>query len=156
MMLYSCKVSNQKQASKNKSSKNQRNEIIRKAKQQLGVKYKLGGKDQNGFDCSGFVRYTYASFDINLPSSAAQQSKVGQWVSKEKAEEADLVFFKGGDEKSNTVGHVGIVISNLGNDLEFIHASTSKGIMISKLSESYFKKRFVSIKRIVGIAPKSQ
>lgn len=143
-------------SSKNQSStkiiENQAEGILKKAKKQIGTRYKSGGDSPSeGFDCSGFTRYCFESEGIKLPATASQQVQVGIKVNPENAQKADLIFFKGGDKKSKSTGHVGIVIGGKGNDLEFIHASTSKGIMVSKLSEKYFKERFVGIRRVVGV-----
>ena len=123
--------------------------LINRAKKQLGVKYRSGGTEpSSGFDCSGFTKYVFAPYDIKLGSNSTQQSAQGIDISKSKAIGGDLIFFNGAKEGSGSVGHVGIIIENTNNEIKFIHASSSKGIMISSLNEKYFANRFVKIKRV--------
>lgn len=124
-------------------------EIIKIAKKQIGTPYLLGGTSKKGFDCSGFVYFVFKSVKINLPRNTTGLMKVGVKVELRNAQKGDLIFFKGASKKSRKTGHVGIVIEGKNDNLEFIHASTSKGIMISKLGEKYFKERFVGIRRVV-------
>ena len=147
-LISGCKSS--KTASSGKSQKEyESNDLVTTAKKHLGTRYRAGGSNPStGFDCSGFTKYVFSQFGIKLPPSSADQAEFGKVVPLEKADKGDLIFFKGGDEKSKKVGHVGIVIGGKGDDLQFIHASTSKGIMISKLGEKYFKVRFVRIRRV--------
>ncbi|MDX2190646.1 MAG: C40 family peptidase [Bacteroidota bacterium] len=125
-------------------------ELIQKAKKHIGTKYRLGGKEPNqGFDCSGFTCYMFAKFNITLPPTAILQAETGWAVSANEADKGDLIFFKGENASSSKIGHVGIIVSDKGKyPIEFIHASSSKGIMISSLKESYFQKRFVKIRRV--------
>lgn len=111
----------------------------------IGVSYKTGGTTTNGFDCSGFTRYVYQKLGLNLPRVSAAQYKTGTAVSKSQLRAGDLVFF-------NTLGagvsHVGIYIGNG----KFAHASSSKGVTISKLSQSYYANRYVGAKRVMSTA----
>ncbi|MDX2194786.1 MAG: C40 family peptidase [Cytophagales bacterium] len=123
--------------------------LITEAKKQIGKKYKIGGCSPNtGFDCSGFTKYVYEQFGVHLPKTAANQYDEGRAISTMNADKGDLIFFKGSDKNGREVGHVGIVVQRHGSAISFIHASTSKGIMISSLDEKYFKERFIKIKRI--------
>jgi len=99
------------------------------------VKYRLGGLSKSGIDCSGFVYLTFQSeFGIKLPRSTQAQAKAGRFVKQRDLKIGDLVFFK----TSHTVRHVGIYLGKR----EFIHASTSRGVTISKLDNVYWKKRY--------------
>jgi len=80
--------------------------VIAYASTFLGVPYVWGGTTPAGFDCSGFVRYVYAHFDIRLPRVAADQQKVGTYVSREDLQPGDLVFF------GDPAHHVGIYVGN--------------------------------------------
>jgi cell wall-associated NlpC family hydrolase len=124
--------------------------LVFKAKKHIGTKYKLGGSEpKTGFDCSGFTRYMFDKFGVDLPQLAAQQADFGKSVLISEAKKGDLIFFKGGDAKSKVVGHVGVIITNKGEQpIKFIHASSSKGIMVSGLDEKYFRERFVRIRRV--------
>lgn len=109
----------------------------------LGTPYVWGGTTAAGFDCSGFILYVLKKFNVdNLPRTSQSQAKVGTAVAKENLRSGDLVFF-------NTLGtgisHAGIY---LGND-QFAHSSSSKGVRISKLTETYYKDRYVTARRVV-------
>ncbi len=107
-----------------------------------GTKYKYGGTDKNGFDCSGFTQKVYKNaFKIDLPRTAKEMSKLGKKISKTKLKPGDLVFFK----PSRTYRHVGIYIG----DNSFIHSSTSKGVIKTRLDNVYWKKKYKFAKRIL-------
>ena len=108
------------------------------------IKYKYGGTDRNGFDCSGFTLTVYKNaFNINLPRTADAMAAVGKKVSKRKLKAGDLVFFR----PSRKYDHVGIFIGNK----TFIHSSTSKGVIKSNLNNPYWKKKYRFAKRILKI-----
>ena len=105
-----------------------------------GTPYRIGGLTQRGVDCSAFVQNLGAAiFDIALPRTAKEQYDASHRISISDAREGDLVFFntKGG------ISHVGVYLQNN----KFVHASTSGGVMISDLSESYWSKRFICAAR---------
>ncbi|MFN4227834.1 MAG: LysM peptidoglycan-binding domain-containing protein [Candidatus Ratteibacteria bacterium] len=119
---------------------NVRIKLIEEVFNYLGSRYVYGGESKFGLDCSGLTRLVYKTVGILLPQNSSLQYKNGIEIKKEEALPGDLVFFKRG----NQVGHVGIY---LGNDL-FVHASyTLKRVVISSLSERYFKERFVGFRR---------
>ncbi len=100
-----------------------------------GVRYKLGGLNKNGVDCSGLVYLTYKSkLGIHLPRTAQQQSKLGQEIYRHELKAGDLVFFRTGP----TSKHVGIYLENK----KFLHASQSKGVIISHLDNTYWKAKY--------------
>jgi murein DD-endopeptidase / murein LD-carboxypeptidase len=110
--------------------------FLRGVESWLGVPYKFGGCDRNGTDCSCFVRTLYREmYKIDLPRKSEDMQKQSKPVKPEDVREGDLVFFKINNEKTS---HVGVYISNN----RFIHASTSKGVMINSLEENYYKKYF--------------
>nr|MCH9740613.1 C40 family peptidase [Campylobacterota bacterium] len=94
----------------------------------------------------GYVKYLYEQEGIELPRTAYEQSKVGQYVTRSELKKGDLLFFKTTDKRKIPITHVGMYI---GND-RFIHAASSKkGIIISSLSKSKYNKKFVKAKRII-------
>jgi len=120
--------------------------IIKNAKNYLGGKYVWGGTQPEGFDCSGYVKYLYEKEGIALPRTAYEQSKVGQYVSRDKLKKGDLLFFLTDKKRHLPITHVGMYI---GND-KFIHAaSRKKGIIISSLSKSKYGHLYVKAKRII-------
>jgi len=105
-----------------------RKQIISDAKHYLGVPYKYGGTSPTGFDCSGFTQYIYRRNGIELPRTVTEMQNTFKRVKNPRI--GDIVVF-------SNPKHVGILIG--GN--KFIHASVSKGIIISKLSESWYRVR---------------
>ena len=116
--------------------------IITTGKKYIGVPYVWGGSTPSGFDCSGFVQYVFRQHGIQLPRTSAQQYSVGTWVAKSNLLPGDLVFF---NTSGSGVSHLGIYLGNG----DFLHASSSKGVMISQLSNSYWAPRYVGAKRVL-------
>ena len=133
----------------NKNSNRLADEIIHSAKKNIGAPYKYAGTTKAGFDCSGLVFSTFNQFDIKLPRSSYEQAKVGIDLGKNisKAQKGDLIFFK--TNNRSQINHVGIVIENKDNELQFIHSSTSKGVIISSTKEAYYEKTFAQVNRIL-------
>ena len=111
------------------------------------VRHLMGGTSRKGIDCSGLVYLTYRTkLGIEAPRSTDQQSNLGRAVRKDQLRAGDLVFFKTGIFSR----HVGMYIE--GGD--FIHVSTSKGVMISNLDDSYWKRRYWKARRVKGVGDK--
>ncbi len=116
--------------------------LTKQYNQYKGTKYKYGGIDRRGFDCSGFTQKVYENaFQIKLPRTTEGIEKVGKKVSKNKLKPGDLVFFK----PSRKYKHVGIY---MGDDF-FIHSSTSKGVIKSDINNVYWDKKYKYAKRIL-------
>ncbi len=123
-----------------------KNSLIENAKQHLGERYVWGGTKPNAFDCSGYVKYLYEKEGIEIPRTAYQQSKIGEYVERDKLEKGDLLFFLTDKKRHIPITHVGLY---LGND-KFIHAASKKdGVIISSLSKSRYNKIYVKAKRII-------
>jgi murein DD-endopeptidase / murein LD-carboxypeptidase len=114
----------------------------------LGDKYRRGGTSSKGFDCSGYTMTVFKNFGIKLPHTSAGQGLVGVAVSKPNIKRGDLILFKGRNRRSALIGHVGIVISEKGEPVRFIHSSTSMGVRIDRLDYDYYKKRYVKTVRL--------
>jgi len=108
------------------------------------VKYRFGGLSKKGIDCSGFVYLTYLdNFSIQLPRTTKQQVKKGVKVNTQANLKAgDLVFFKTGVRQK----HVGIYLEKR----TFLHVSTKKGVIISRLDNPYWKKRYWRAVRVLN------
>ncbi|HEY9059616.1 MAG TPA: NlpC/P60 family protein [Pseudobacteroides sp.] len=117
--------------------------ISQTAKTYIGVPYLWGGSSPSGFDCSGFTQYVMQKNNIALSRTTAVQYTEGTWVNKANLQQGDLVFFS---TYKPGPSHVGIY---LGNN-KFIHASSSMGISITDLSNSYFAPRYIGAKRILA------
>ncbi|OAB39546.1 C40 family peptidase [Paenibacillus glacialis] len=112
--------------------------------QVVGTPYSWGGTTVSGFDCSGFILYIMGKFNVdNLPRTSESQAKVGTVVAQEDLQLGDLVFF---NTSGNGISHAGIYLG----DNQFAHSSSSKGVRISKLSDSYYKDRYVTARRVVN------
>ena len=108
-----------------------------------GVRYRLGGSTKKGIDCSGFVQRTFREqFGLELPRSTYEQQEMGKSVSRSNLRTGDLVLFRAG----STGRHVGIYIVNN----QFVHASTSSGVIISSMNEPYWKKRYNEARRVLS------
>jgi cell wall-associated NlpC family hydrolase len=130
--------------------------LIAYAKQHQGTKYCYGScTPKGGFDCSGFVYYVFGHFNIKVPRSSLDYEKQGRKVKPDSARKGDVIVFTGTNPKNRKPGHVGIIISNPGEDLQFIHASSGKnanGIIITNFtSSSYYQSRFIKIVRVAGV-----
>lgn len=122
-------------------------EILAEAQTYLGTPYKYGGMTRNGIDCSAFVLSVFGSAaGLTLPRVAASQSLEGESIAKENLQKGDLVFFSQGKR----ISHVGIVENvDENGEVRFIHAATSRGVMISSLKDSYWGPKYRSAKRII-------
>ena len=124
-----------------------RRKILRAAKRVIGVKYKYGGEDSTGFDCSGFTKYIYQSAGVELPHNANQQSKVGDTVDLTKAKPGDLIFF-GSNSKAY---HAGLVYSNKNGEISLVHCA-SRGVTYnspSDLNTKYWLEKVLRIQQII-------
>ncbi|MDL1912975.1 MAG: NlpC/P60 family protein [Bergeyella sp.] len=122
--------------------------LIKSSKRYLGVPYKYGGISLSGFDCSGLLVTVFKENNIFLPRRSEEQAKIGKKVEKRNVQKGDLVFFA--TAKGRKVSHVGMVceISRLG-EIRFIHSSTKRGVVISSVSEPYWKKAYLFARRIL-------
>ncbi len=152
LFLTSC--GSKKEISKSRTTYKKSNKINTQAKTIVstamkfqGTRYKYGGTSKKGMDCSGLVYTSFKKEDIDLPRTSRAMYTKGIKIPLKKATTGDLIFFKT-NKNRNVINHVGIIISTK-NKIEFIHASTSKGVTISSLNERYWNNCFVGIKRIL-------
>jgi len=109
-----------------------------------GTPYRLGGTDERGIDCSALVREIFSKgLQIDLPRSSGEQLREGEPINKAELKIGDLVFFNSG----RTGRHVGIYLG----DNRFVHASSLLGVTISSLEENYWKKRYITARRIAEV-----
>ncbi len=121
-------------------------QLINAASENLGARYRSGGSNPEGFDCSGLMFYTFSKFDFVLPRSSNEMSTLGTVLNPNEIRKGDLIFFKTNGRK--IINHVGMVVEVLEDEIKFIHSATSKGVIISSTKEPYYKKTFVQVNRI--------
>ena len=135
-----------KQSSSKRSVSKKAQSIIDYAKTFKGTRYKYGGTTKKGIDCSGLVYRSFGANDISMPRSSTELSRTGNWIDIKKVKEGDLVFFAT-RKNSRKINHVGIVTDVSDGDISFIHSSSSRGVIISKVSERYWYLAYVQARR---------
>ncbi|MGD1317999.1 C40 family peptidase [Chryseobacterium sp. 2R14A] len=122
--------------------------LLKDAERYLGTPYKFGGNSSSGFDCSGFTVKVFQENNFNLPRRSSDQADAGKSIDIKTVKPGDLLFFA--TSGGSRVSHVGIVhtIENDG-EVKFIHASTSKGVIISSLNEKYWNKAYLHAQRVL-------
>lgn len=113
----------------------------------LGTPYKHAGVTRKGMDCSGFVSTTFKAIDVPLSRSSQEMATQGKRIKLKNVRVGDLLFFK--TLRHNRISHVGMVVDVQDGEIKFIHASSKRGVVISSLSENYYKKAFRMAKRVM-------
>ena len=117
--------------------------VIEAARSYTGTPYKWGGTTRVGMDCSGLLCTSFQSIDVKLPRTSDEQSRYGTKVKLRNVKEGDLVFF-GANRFSRDVTHVGMVTEVISSDeVRFIHASSSLGVVENNLYADHFQKIFL-------------
>jgi len=112
------------------------------AKLWQGTLHRLGGTNRSGIDCSGLAMKIYEKlFGLQIPRTTEEQVRTGVSVSMGQLQAGDLVFFLLSDKKR----HVGIYL----NKGEFVHASKSKGVIVSNLNDRYWRETYRTARRII-------
>jgi len=108
-----------------------------------GVKYKWGGNDISGIDCSAFSQRLYGKiYSTTIHRTARQQHRSSEKIKDySEATEGDLVFFR---VHHIRISHVGVYLANG----YFVHASRSRGVMISSLDDPYWRSRYAGCGKI--------
>ena len=112
----------------------------------VGVNYRRGGNDEdNGLDCSGFVRLVYKeTIGTLLPRTAKEMSEVGEHVDADELKPGDLVFF---NTMKRAFSHVGIYLG----DNHFLHApKPGAEVRVESMQSSYWVKRYNGARRVLG------
>jgi len=109
----------------------------------LGSPYKWSGTTTKGFDCSGYTSWVFKKFGIDLPHTSKGQATIGDSVDKDQLRPGDLVFF---NTDGKGISHVGVYVG----DGKFYHSATDKGVIITKMSDSYYTKRYVTARRVLS------
>ncbi len=110
-----------------------------------GVPHRDGGMGKQGIDCSGFTALTLRRlFDVRLPRTTSQQANSGTTISRLQLRPGDLVFFK----IRMGVRHVGIYVE----EQKFMHASKSRGVMLSRLDNPYWLEHYWQARRVAALS----
>ncbi|AEK23249.1 C40 family peptidase [Capnocytophaga canimorsus] len=130
----------------NKYTNEKQQVVIDTALSFLGTPYRYGGTTRKGMDCSALVGTSFEAVNISLNRSSHEMAKQGEDVDLDQVIVGDLLFFVTG--KSKRISHVGIVVEHI-TEIKFIHASTSRGVIISSLNEGYWSKAYRKAKRVL-------
>ena len=122
-------------------------ELVLKASENIGTRYRSGGTSTDGFDCSGLMYYTFSSYDIKLPRSSVEMASYGLKIDAQNAQKGDLIFFK--TRGSGRINHVGMVVEVLDGEIKFIHSATHGGVIISSTKESYYQRNLAQVNRVL-------
>jgi len=154
--LYSCKPGKKSSSSKAKTSTSKSSskvnpavsKTIKTARSYHGTKYKYGGNDKRGIDCSGLMCRAYESVNVNLPRTSSAQSSYGKRIYQGQIKPGDLMFFATGKSNSK-ITHVGLVTEvSKSKDIKFIHATTKRGVCEDWLSQPYYKSKYIKAIRV--------
>lgn len=122
--------------------------IIKNAESFKGTRYKYGGTTKRGMDCSGLVYTAFLEENIKIPRTTGALSSFGDWIDVKEVQEGDLLFFAT-KKNSRKVNHVGIVTNSRPGYVEFIHSTSSRGVITSNLSERYWYQAYVQARRVL-------
>jgi cell wall-associated NlpC family hydrolase len=140
-LLFSCTTTYMSDPSA-RSARQER--LVRQARAYVGVPYRYGGMSRSGMDCSGLVVLLFReACGIRLPHSTGRLWRTGTAIPLRSMTAGDLVFFR--ISRESIPSHVGVYLGRG----RFIHASSSRGVVISKLSEDYYKRRLIGVRRIL-------
>jgi cell wall-associated NlpC family hydrolase len=122
--------------------------VVYNALQFEGVKYRRGGASADGFDCSGLVYTSFSKEKILLPRQSMYMANKGVAIALDQVKKGDLLFFITG-RKSKNINHVGLIVSVEANEINFIHSTNARGVIISSLSEKYWKNAFLKATKVL-------
>jgi cell wall-associated NlpC family hydrolase len=115
----------------------------------MGSPYVYGGTDETGFDCSGFTSHVYQAFGVPVTRSSSTQSEDGVEIDRAEAQPGDLLIFTGTNPNKREPGHVGIVISEPGDTISFVHSSSNGGVKVSQVEGSGYERRLLGVRRVL-------
>lgn len=120
--------------------------VIETARSFQGTPYKFGGTTRLGMDCSGLLLESFAAINVAIPRSSNEQALWGEPVRPQDLRVGDLVFF-GASPGSSTITHVGLITEASAESVQFIHSSSSLGVIENALETDYYLSRFIKAVR---------
>ncbi|WP_224491603.1 C40 family peptidase [Robertkochia flava] len=123
-------------------------EVIRAAMSYHGTRYKYGGTNRKGMDCSGLIYTSFETVDISLQRTSSAMATQGMQIPLEEVKQGDLLFFTTG-RNSSRINHVGLVVEVEEGEIQFIHSTSSRGVLVSSLREGYWNHAFHHARRIL-------
>jgi peptidoglycan DL-endopeptidase CwlO len=140
-------ISKEVKSNENENTKKIREKLIAYSKKFIGSPYLVSGTSPSGFDCSGFTSFVYKEVNIEIPRSAKEQFEKCVKVKEKEVAKGDLIFFTNG----SFISHVGIIVSNTNEPLVMIHASSTKGIVITEITKSaYWMKKIAGFGKFIS------
>jgi cell wall-associated NlpC family hydrolase len=146
-ILTSCS-STKKVVTQPKKELSRASRIVSNALKYKGVKYKFGGTTRRGMDCSGVIYVAFGEENFQLPRISRDMAKRGQKIPLSKVKKGDLLFFKT-SKRRRGINHVGLIVSVNRGIIKFIHSTTSKGVIVSTLTQKYWNNAFVKATRVL-------
>ncbi|MBB4600593.1 cell wall-associated NlpC family hydrolase [Hymenobacter luteus] len=120
--------------------------VIETARSFQGTPYKFGGTSRLGMDCSGLLLESFAAINVAIPRSSNEQALWGEQIRPQELRPGDLVFF-GASPGSSTITHVGLITEASAESVQFIHSSSSLGVVENALETDYYLSRFIKAVR---------
>lgn len=132
----------------NKKKRRKISTVISTARSYIGTPYRYGGNSKSGIDCSGLIQQCYKKINVKLPRTAKEQSKIGNSKSWGTIREGDIVYFKF-KQKGEKWYHTGMITKATKDEIRFIHASSSKGVIEANLKSDYYRKNVKKFRRVI-------
>ena len=124
-----------------------RDGVVLYAKEYMGTPYRLGGNNSRGIDCSGLIHNAFKKQGIRVSRTVDLLRKEGKRISIDRAKPGDILFFR--TSKKRKLTHAGLVVGKKDGEPLFIHASSSRGVIISSLREGYWNKSYAQTRRLI-------
>ncbi|MDX2249328.1 MAG: C40 family peptidase [Bacteroidia bacterium] len=114
--------------------------VVKTALSYVGTPYKYGGTSRKGMDCSGLVCTSFEAANISLPRTSSEMASSGRAIPLKKVEPGHLLFFSANN--GSRINHVGLVTQVKGDNIEFVHSTTSRGVRVDNMNDPYWSVRF--------------
>ncbi|WP_420592922.1 C40 family peptidase [Robiginitalea biformata] len=121
--------------------------VVRTALSYTGTRYRYGGTTRKGMDCSGLLYVAFQQHNVPLPRVSRDMADQGRRVRVPQLQKGDLLFFKT-TRRGGKINHVGLVVEVAGDDVKFIHSTSSRGVIVSSLREGFWNYAFVKATRV--------